>query len=299
MADVVEIKSEKGSWERRTIENITRDELKCEMRCCGRNKKGELCHATMTPVGFDTVDGKRKYFKRKSDTTPHICGCEHDESDEYTYVAHVDTRAEGVTTEDLWKSIKKKPKGGKHKGGGGGGPGGGLPGTPGGDGDKSSKPIKKKVRLPNSLVQYVDVLENLSTEDYYADSLVRDLIIDARTIEHHRQNEILEGKPIFILAKKLYRTNRLFDADDGEIVLVDAGYDAAKERKPTNCLQFRFKLYGEARKKFGKCLDLANRTTYIAMFARLYRDTEHDNTYFVHGLDETRLGVVRLGSDEE
>ena len=299
MADVVEIKNERGLWELRTIENITHDELKCEMRCCGRNRRGELCHATMTPVGFETVDGKRKHFKRKSGTTPHICGCKFDESGDYTYVARVDTRAEGFTAEDLWKSIKKKPKGGKGKGGGGGGPGGGVSGVPGGDKGRISKPIKKTLRLPNALMQYIEVLGNLRIEDHYADALVRDLIIDKRTVEYHRHKEIPEGKPIFILAKKLAFECRIFEADKYEYVLVDAGYDAAKEKEPTNCLQFRFKLHGEASKKFRNCLKLANRTTYIAMFARLYRDTEHDNTYFVRGLDESRFGVVRLGSGEE
>lgn len=299
MADRVEIQLEDGRWEERTRENIAETELRCNMRCCGKDNKGRACHAVMVPVSKTRGSKELKGFKQKNDLKPHICGCDKDERSDCSRVSRIDMRAEGHTKEDLWNAIKDQGTRGTGGGGGYGGITGGVGGVPGGEVDEKNKPIKKVVQLPSSLQQLATVLTSLALEDYYADSYVRDLIIDSRTIDYHRGSDISDGSPMLVLAKNLHPDNRIFEADKGEIILVDAGYDAILNKEPTKCLQFRIKVYGEAKKKIFNLLKQNNRATYIAIFARLYKDSEHDKTYYLRYIDESRIGLVRLPEETE
>lgn len=299
MADRVEIQMEDGRWEERTLENITETESRCNMRCCGKDRKGRACHADMVPVSKTSGSKALKEFRQKNNLKPHICGCNMDKRNDYSRVSRIDMRAEGHTKEDLWNAIKARGTRGTGGGGGPGGATGGVGGAPGGEVDVKGKPIKKVVRLPSSLQQLAEVLTSLSLEDYYADSNVRDLIVDDRTVDYHREKEIPNGRPMLVLVKKLHKDNRVFEADRGEIVLVDAGYDAAVNKNPAKCLQFRIKVYGDTKARLINCLKQNSRATYIAIFARLYKDNNHDKTYYLRYVDESRIRIVRLPEKKE
>lgn len=299
MADRVEIQMEDGRWEERTLENITETESRCNMRCCGKDRKGRACHADMVPVSKTSGSKALKEFRQKNNLKPHICGCNMDKRNDYSRTSRIDMSAEGHTKEDLWNAIKARGTRGAGGGGGPGGTTGGVGGASGGEVDVKGKPIKRVVKLPSSLQQLAEVLTNLPLEDFYADSYVRDLIMDSRTIDYHRRSDISDGSPMLVLAKKLHPDNRIFEADKGEIILVDAGYDASLNKEPTKCLQFRIKAYGKAKKKIFKLLEQNNRATYIAIFARLYKDNERDKTYYLRYVDESRIGIVRLPEKTE
>lgn len=293
MAEKVEIMLGPDHWEERTTQNIAEWELSFPMRCCGLDKQGHVCHAIMTPA-ICRRTGKVKEFRQKGNERPHIFDCECDKRPEYKQVTNPDYRAQGYSTEDIWNNIigTKKRKGGP--GGGGGTPPTKGPEEPGKRKEPSEKPIKTTVTLPRSVFQYCGILQTLSINNLYADSRVRDLIIDSRTVRYHRANDPPVGTPILILAKKLHPDYCPIKRNPDEVILIDVGYNAAAKKEPDGCLLFRLQLRGEAKKVLQNFLSSKQKDTCLVLFGRLAKDSSHPYSYFVNHLDSHRIGIIRL-----
>ena len=293
MADKVEIMVYPGYWEVRTKENITEGELTLRMRCIGKDGKGNVCHAVMCTV-TSRKTGKVKGFRQKNDEMPHIFDCSCDERDEFRRITNLDYRAEGYSSDDIWKRIGKRGGGKKGRKRTGGTPPTVEPKETGKRKRDIDKPIKTNVELPRTIYQYLSVLKVLGINDRYAGSLVRDLIVDDRTVAYHRNNNLPEDFPVLIVAKKLHPNYCPVVRKSGEIILADACYNASKKKEPDNCLIFRIKVRGAAGEKMNKYLTNKRPDTFILAFGRLSRDPTYPNTYFVHDLDEYRIGLIRL-----
>lgn len=295
MADKIEIQLPNGEWEERTAETISEKEEYYPMRCCGKNKKGDLCHAPMGPVHL-TKPCPHITFRQKNNERVHILNCEYDERRESEISTHLDYRALGSTSEDIWKSMRKKQKRNNVKGKKPVDPDGGS----GGDGETTGgaepapRPIRRKSVLPTSPEALTALLLDLPIDAPYANTYVRDLIIDRRTVDSYRANGIPQDKYVLVLAKRLASTNRTFSAKKGEIVLVDCNYDASSNAMPKSCIQFRMSLYGKVKEDMFKYLKLKGDNTYITIFCKWEKDSENKNTYFAKNIDADHIGRVRL-----
>lgn len=293
MAEKVEIMLGPDHWEERTTQNIAEWELLLPMRCCGRDKQGHVCHAIMTHATCRRT-GKVKEFRQKGDEIPHIFGCQFDERPQYRRIVNPDYRAKGYSSEDIWNSISNSKKHKGVPGGGGGTPPTRGPEEPGQKKEPSEKPIKTTVALPRNILQYFDVLQALNINNQYADSHVRDLIIDSRTVQYHRENGPPVGTPILILAKKLHPDYCPLKRNPDEVILIDVGYSAAAKKDPDGCLLFRLQLRGESKKVLQNFLSSKQKDTYLLLFGRLAKDSFHPDSYFVNHLDSHRIGIIRL-----
>lgn len=299
MARKVEVQLPSGEWVVRTSEDISEEELEYPMRCCGKNKEGNLCHAPMVPVRL-----KKPYphitFRQKNGEKVHILGCEFDEQREKQIVSHLDRRATGFEPEDIWKLMgekrtKENGKGKKIVGpagpdGGGEEPGGAEP---------NPRDIQRKSTLPKSPESLAEILLELPIDEVYANARVGDLILDQRTVVRFRCEGIPEDAYVLALAKRLAQSNRTFVTNKYEFVLVDCMYDAAKEPDPHACIQFRLNLFGEARDDMFKFLKLKGDNTYIVIYSRWEKDPDNANTYFAIDADVDHIGRIRLPDPDE
>lgn len=299
MAHIVEVRLPDGTWVVRTSGNISEEELKYPMRCCGKNKKGMPCHTPMIPV-HRNYPYKHIEFRQLNDEVVHILGCPHDKRRDFEISSHLDYRALGDKTEDIWRAMMKNPTNpGNGKGKQTAQKDGDIDGfKTGGDRDSKSRRIVKKTKLPSSPEVFAEVLLSLDINAPYANTYVRNLIIDQRTVDQYRAEGIPEDKYLLVLAKKLTMKNRTFSANKGEIVLVDCKYDFAKEADPIGCMQFRLSLHGKAREHMFEYLKLKGNNSYIVIFSRWKRDPENENTYFAIDADDDHIGRIRLPDDE-
>lgn len=293
MAKVVEVQLPNKSWVIRTSETISEEELNYPVRCCWKNKSGKPCHAPMVPVRH-----KKPYphitFRQKNGEKVHILGCEFDERREKETITYLDYRAFDRAPEDLWKAMEKN-KIDKGSGKGGDGP---IQEPDGGEGyggaDARPRPIQRRATLPKSPESLAEVLMELPIDAEFANTGVSNLIIDQRTVGRFRREGIPEDAYVLVLAKRLAQSNRTFVANKCEFVLADCTYDAAKEAKPHDCIQFRLNLFGEARDDMVKYLKLKGHNTFIVIFSRWKKDPDNMNTYIARDVDDDHIGRIRL-----
>ena len=300
MANKVEVQLPNGESAERTSENISKEELNYPMRCCWKNKEGKPCHAPMVPVHL-TKPHPHIAFRQKNGEKVHILNCDYDERREAETSTHLDYRALGSTSEDIWKGMCKKPKRNNGKGKKPVEPDGGSGGAEetSGGAEPTPRPIQRKSALPTSPEALAALLLELPIDKPYANTYVRDLIMDQRTIERFRSEGIPENAYVLVLAKRLAVENRTFTANRYEFVLVDCMYDAAKEAKPYDCMQYRLNLFGEARDEMFKFLRLKGDNTYIVIFSRWGRDPGNANTYIALDADVDHIGRIRLPDPDE
>lgn len=299
MADEVEVKLPNGEWVKRTSENILEKELEYPMRCCWRNKDGKPCHAPMVPVHLSKPH-PHIAFRQKNGEKVHILNCDYDERREAETSTHLDYRALGRTSEDIWKGMCKKPKRNNGKGKKSVEPDGGSGGdeeTSGGA-EPTPRPIQRKSAVPTSPEALVALLLELPIDKPYANTYVRDLIMDQRTIERFRSEGIPENAYVLVLAKRLVVEKRAPTANTYKFVFADCMYDATKDEKAHDCIQFGLNLFGEARDEMFKFLKLKGDNTYIVIFSRWKRDPANANTYFALDTDVDHIGRIRLPDDE-
>lgn len=294
MADMVEVLLPNGERVVRTSDNISEEELDYPMRCPGKNRKGSVCHCPMSPVRKN-LPYKHIEFRQARDEIVHIFGCEYDKRRDKQIISCLNYRAVNEMPQDIWKAMSKKhnPKG-KNKGkpvdpnGEGGG------NVEGGRQDPEAKPILRKSKLPGSPEALAGVLLSLNVDDLYANTYVRDLILDERTVERFRRDGISNDTYVLVFAKKLARENRTFTANDFEFVVADCLYDASKEAEPYNCMQFRLSLCGKAWKTMHKYCKLKDKNTYIVIFSRWTVDPDNKNVYIAVDADNDHIGRIRL-----
>ena len=295
MADKVEVQMPDGRWEIKISEEILEKELKYPMRCCWKNKKGQYCRAPMV----SECHTNQIRFRQKNGEKVHILGCIYDERRKKETVTHLDRRALNRKPEDLWKAMEKNKKN-KGKGKGRGGPlQGPEDGEEHGGAEPNPRPIQRRETLPKSPELLAEVLMDLPIDAEFANTRVGNLIVDQRTVERFRREGISEDAYVLVLAKRLAQSNRTFVANKYEFVLVDCMYDAAKEAKPHDCIQFRLNLFGEARDNMFKYLKLKGDNTYIVIFSRWKRDPDNENTYFAIDADVDHIGRIRLPDSDE
>lgn len=295
MADKVEVQMPDGRWEIKISEDISEEELNYPMRCCWKNRKGQYCHAPMV----SECRMNQIHFRLKNGEKVHILGCIYDERRKKETATHLDRRALNRKPVDLWDAMKtNKNKKGKKKGGGPiEGPDDG--GENVGGTEPEQRPIQRRETLPKSPETLVGILLDLPIDAEFANTRVGNIIVDQRTVDRFRREAIPEDAYVLVLAKRLATSNRTFVADKYEIVLVDCMYDAAKEAKPHDCIQFRLNLFGEARDNMFKYLKLKGDNTYIVIFSRWKRDPDNENTYFAIDADVDHIGRIRLPDSDE
>ena len=294
MADRVEIQMPSGEWEERSSQNISEVELGYPMRCCWKNKEGKPCHTPMVSARR-TKPYPHIIFRQKNSESIHILGCEYDKRRKSETVSHTDSRASDSTVEDIWKGMSKitRHDRGKGKMRGSLGEESGEGGASGGA-EPNPRPVRRKSRRPTTPESLTRLLMDLSVDNPYANTHVRDLIVDHRTVDSFRANGIPQNTYVLVLAKRLAPANRTFTPNDGEIILVDCKYNASREAVPNGCMQFRLRLSGKAKADMYKYLMHKEDNTYIIIFCCWKKDHDNANTYIAMDVDEDHIGIITL-----
>lgn len=179
---------------------LKREDYENDFVCAGISDEGSACEIPMSIIS--ETERRKRHFGARCRT--HINGCPFDEKRKKITVEMLDRSGKGKTTQDIFNRLNKDKKerrkpsrGGEHP------PEGEIePDMTEEEYEEEEREIQSKERPPQTVQELVMILQSLDTKDYYADKLVFDQILDARTIEAYRGYSLPTGKPFIITARK-------------------------------------------------------------------------------------------------
>lgn len=195
---------------------LTEEDRNKEFRCCGGG-----CNAQLVPrIGY-----VRQFFTEDPKLEQHIYACPYKESYDSVRertVARLARNVDEFSFDDLFEVVSKhKDTSRSPKGGGDGGNGDDDPDDKGGEGGGNPLILQREiVRPPRTLKEIMLLLVELDLE-IYGKTLVRDILVDRRSVLQYRRNGV-HGPKIVILwrAKPTDEVKKIMQK--GDIYLEDA-----------------------------------------------------------------------------
>ena len=250
MADSALKLKEDGSYETVYAKDITEADRGCNFICNGTDEDtGIACKAPVFPK-FVSSTGKF-YFGVHRKSRPHIPFCSNNHSRKTIDVKILDRSAHNTSDVEIYQNIysyreKERSKRNKRN------PDDKL------DYDEQDldssdyiqaddeKKIRQKLRNPQTIREYIALLESLSTTDTYANRLVFDLILDERTLEQYARMGIPCGRPFVVTAKRTFPYNHDIQIGPSQWLLVDYWANGRRKDYP---IRFLLNVTPDAQKK--------------------------------------------------
>lgn len=209
------------------INSIDKEDRNATYICCGM-VRGKLCRAKMIPVF-----GETPYFRSAPDSK-HIYACPHDESKRAVIRRHLDVTGSKTTVEELLSDFDKGETQVRKKQAS---QGAGTKTSEKGEAKQAKEEpmrIIREARNPRNLKELCELLVNTEPDELYANTPVRRIIVDRRTIKDYRADGLSDGQTAVVLCSRIKSESldRYFpDRDPQELVLRDA-FSFESQKKP-------------------------------------------------------------------
>lgn len=286
-----------GSLELVRAEDLTDEDRKNKYLCCGIGDGGILCAIDMR-LSAATVN-KRRHFYPGGTTIKHLPGCSKCKERKVIVVETLDQSGKGTTVEKLYDrmnhdkiTVVPPEKGDPPTDEGDDGVDEPTTDLPQDDNEEAEghdapeKEIRRKLRNPRNIDEYIELLGILSPDDEYAGRPVRDQILDEGTIMGYRQaGEIPTGRPFVINARKAIPGQYHTYLENDQWFLID--YFGPRE----NAFRFILNVSAEAKKKLWNLCNI-NPAVKIALQGIFCKHPTLPNTFVSDASKPIRSEII-------